>query len=156
MTVRYAEERDIPRIGELLRQVCNVHAAGRPDLFVADARKYTDEQLKELLADDTRPILVATDAEDRVVGYAFCVMQESGAHHALQDVRTLYLDDLCVDETCRGQHIGRTLYEAVLSLARERGCYNVTLHVWNCNAAAMKFYEALGMQCRQMEMETVL
>ncbi len=156
MTVRYAAEKDIPRIGALLRQVCNVHASGRPDLFRADARKYTDEQLNNLLADDTRPILVATDADDRVVGYAFCVMQESGAHHALQDVRTLYLDDLCVDETCRGQHVGRTLYEAVLSLARERGCYNVTLHVWNCNTAAMKFYESLGMQCRQMEMETIL
>ena len=143
-------------MGDLLRQVCNVHASGRPDLFRAGARKYTDEQLTELLADDTRPVLVAADEDDRVVGYAFCVIQEGAHHHALQDVRTLYLDDLCVDETCRGQHVGSRLYEAVLALAKERECYNVTLHVWNCNTAAMRFYEALGMQCRQMEMETIL
>ncbi len=156
MTVRKAERRDIPRIGDLLRQVCDVHAAGRPDLFCAGARKYSDEQLAEILADDTRPVLVAADETDRTVGYAFCVIQEGAHHHALQEVRTLYLDDLCVDETCRGQRIGRTLYEAVLALARERGCYNVTLHVWNCNTSAMKFYESLGMQCRQMEMEAIL
>lgn len=156
MTVRKAAVRDIPRMGELLSQVCNVHAAGRPDLFVAGARKYTDAQLVELLADDTRPVLVAADEQDRVLGYAFCILQEGAHHHALQPVRTLYIDDLCVDETCRGQHIGRTLYEAVLALARERACYNVTLHVWNCNTPAVGFYESLGMQCRQMEMETLL
>ncbi len=148
--------RDIPRVGDLLRQVCDVHAAGRPDLFCAGARKYTDEQLAEILTEDTRPVLVATDKDDRVRGYAFCVVQEGVRHHALKDVRTLYLDDLCVDEACRGQRIGSMLYEAVLALARARGCYNVTLHVWNCNASAMKFYESLGMQCRQMEMETIL
>ena len=156
MTVRRAETRDIPRIGELLYQVCNVHAAGRPDLFVAGARKYTDGQLEDILNENDRPVLVAADEDDRVVGYAFCQLQEGGKHHALHDVRTLYIDDLCVDETCRGQHIGTVLYEAVLALARERGCYNVTLHVWNCNAPAMRFYEHLGMQCRQMEMETLL
>lgn len=156
MTVRKAERRDLPRMGELLQQVCNVHAAGRPDIFRAGARKYTDEQLAALLNENDRPILVAVDDNDRVLGYAFCQLQEGGRHHALCDVRTLYIDDLCVDETCRGQHIGRTLYEAVLALARECGCYNVTLHVWNCNAPAIKFYEHLGMQCRQMEMETLL
>ncbi len=156
VTVRKAEVRDVPRIGELLCQVCNVHAAGRPDLFRAGARKYADEQLEEIVKQNDRPILVAVDEDDRVLGYAFCQLQEGGKHHALHDVKTLYIDDLCVDETCRGQHIGRTLYEAVLALARERGCYNVTLHVWNCNTPAIGFYEALGMQCRQMEMETVL
>lgn len=156
MTVRKAAVRDIPRIGELLYQVCQVHASGRPDLFVAGARKYDDEQLKGILDENDRPVLVAVDENDVVMGYAFCQLQDSGKHHALHDVKTLYIDDLCVDETCRGQRIGTVLYEAVLALARERGCYNVTLHVWNCNAPAMKFYEHLGMQCRQMEMETLL
>ncbi len=156
MTVRKAAMRDIPRIGELLCQVCNVHANGRPDLFCAGARKYTDGQLEEILNEKNRPVLVAVDDDDVVLGYAFCQLQEGGKHHALCDVKTLYIDDLCVDETCRGRHIGTVLYEAVLALARECGCYNVTLHVWNCNENARRFYEHLGMQCRQMEMETLL
>lgn len=156
MTIRPAAERDIPRLGALLLQVCRVHHNGRPDLFRDGARKYTDEQLRTLLTDDTRPILVAVDAQDVVCGYAFCVIQQADVHPALTPVRTLYLDDLCVDEACRGQHVGTQLYEAVVALARARGCYNLTLHVWNCNPHAMRFYESLGLTCRQMEMETLL
>lgn len=42
MLIRRAEERDIPRIHELLAQVAQVHHTGRPDLFRAGGRKYTD------------------------------------------------------------------------------------------------------------------
>lgn len=154
MIIRNAKEQDIPKIGDLLRQVCHVHAEGRPDLFQDGARKYTDEQLAAILQDADRPVLVAVDEEERVLGYAFCVLESrAGAFHPH---RTLYLDDLCVDEAGRGQGVGTALYEAVLALARERECYNVTLHVWNCNEKAMRFYDRLGMQCRQMELETIL
>lgn len=155
MTIRNAVEKDIPRMAELLLQVCRVHHDGRPDLFCDGGRKYTDDQLREMLRDDQRPILVATDERDEVLGYAFCVMESRGGG-AFNPHRTLYLDDLCVDERCRGQQVGTALYEAVLALARERGCYNVTLHVWNCNEAAMRFYDRLGLKSRQMELETVL
>lgn len=156
MTIRQAEERDIPRIGELLLQVCRVHHNGRPDLFRDGARKYDDEQLRALLHDENRPILVAVDEDEKVWGYAFGVLQQADSHPGLTPVRTFYLDDLCVDENGRGRHVGTALYEATVALARERGCYNLTLHVWNCNPAAMQFYEARGLKCRQMELETIL
>lgn len=156
MEIRRANERDIPRLGELLIQVCNIHHRGRPDLFSPDQRKYTDRELRELLKDEGRPILVAADEADRVVGYAFCVLQQPGPGHALRDIRTLYLDDLCVDESCRGQHVGQRLYEAVLALARELQCYNVTLNVWSCNPGAMAFYERLGLKPQKVGMETIL
>ena len=73
MRIRRAEERDIPRIQELLLQVGAVHAEGRPDLFKAGGTKYTAEQLKEILRDETRPVFVAVDGDDVVSGYAFCV-----------------------------------------------------------------------------------
>lgn len=154
VTVRPAEERDIPRVGEMLRQVCAVHAALRPDLFVNGARKYTDEQLQALLRDPARPILVAADGRDCAVGYVFCVLQEYGG--AETPHRTLYIDDLCVDEARRGAHVGTALYEAALTLAKERGCYNVTLHVWEGNDPAAAFYRARGMRVMKTAMETVL
>lgn len=156
MRIRRAEEKDIPKIGELLLQVCRVHHNGRPDLFCDGARKYDDDQLREILQDEQRPVLVAVDEADAVLGYAFCVMERRGDGGAFHPHTTLYLDDLCVDENCRGQHVGTALYDAVTALARERGCYNVTLHVWNCNESAMRFYDRLGLKCRQMELETVL
>ena len=156
MNIRRAEERDIPRMGELLLQVCRVHCEGRPDLFRAGGRKYNDEELRQLLKDPERPVLVALDDDGLVLGYAFCVYQRHQGEGSFNDMTTLYLDDLCVDENCRGQHVGRALYDAVLELARDTGCYNVTLNVWSCNESAMRFYEKCGLKPQKIGMEVIL
>lgn len=156
MNIRFAEEQDIPRLGDLLLQVCRVHHEGRPDLFRAGGRKYDDEELRDLLRDLERPILVALDEKGTVQGYAFCVLQRHEGEGSFNDMTTLYLDDLCVDEASRGQHIGKALYEAVLDMARKRGCYNVTLNVWSCNASAMRFYESCGLKPQKVGMEVIL
>lgn len=153
--IRFAREKDIPKIGDLLVQVCLVHHSGRPDIFKR-GRKYSDSELKELLADVSRPILVSVDERDEVMGYCFCILEQHKDHSVLTDIKTLYIDDLCVDESLRGRHIGKELYEAALSLARELGCYNVTLNVWSCNPSAMRFYEAQGLAPQKVTMELVL
>ncbi|MBQ3202688.1 MAG: GNAT family N-acetyltransferase [Clostridia bacterium] len=153
--IRLAMEKDIPKIGDLLRQVCLVHHKGRPDIFKA-GRKYSDEELAELLRDKDRPILVAVDDVDCVQGYCFCVYQQHLDDGALTAIKTLYIDDLCVDENLRGQHIGHTLYDAAVAMARENGCYNVTLNVWSCNPTALRFYESLGMTPLKIGMEQLL
>lgn len=156
MNIRFAEEKDIPRIHHLLVQVHAVHYKGRPDLFKPHTRKYTDEELKLILKDKQRPVLVAVDNDDIVQGYAFCIFQQHLNDHILTDVKTLYIDDLCVDETCRGQHVGTQLYNAVLKFAKESECYNVTLNVWSCNPSALRFYEACGLVPQKIYMEKVL
>ena len=156
MEIRRAVNQDMEDINRLLLQVCLVHHRGRPDLFKYGAKKYTDEQLRALIADDSRPIFVAVGEDDHVAGYAFCVFQQHTGDNILTDIRTLYIDDLCVDENRRGQHIGSQLYRYVLDFARESGCYNVTLNVWSCNEAAMKFYEAGGLKPQKVGMEVML
>lgn len=153
INIRKAETRDIPRILELLSQVLEVHAKGRPDLFKSGTTKYSSEELAEIIADPERPIFVAENGE--VMGYAFCVFQRHEERNT-PDFTTLYIDDLCVDESSRGLHVGSALYEHVLKFARESGCYNVTLNVWACNEAAMKFYEKCGLQVQKIGMEKIL
>ena len=156
MKVRMAQEKDIERIHSLLAQVAMVHHKGRPDLFKAGKSKYTDEELKVLLRDTSRPILAAVDENDCMQGYAFCIFQQYNDHNIMTDIKTLYIDDLCVEETQRGKHIGRELYQEVLAFARANGCYNVTLNVWSCNEAARKFYENLGLRPQKIGMEKIL
>lgn len=155
MKIRRAETRDIPRIGDLLEQVNLVHHQGRPDLFKI-GKKYTDEELTEILRDADKPILVAVDDNDRVCGYAFGIFQQHVDSQLMTDVKTLYIDDLCVDEQMRGMHIGKLLYEAAIALAKESGCYNLTLNVWSCNPGAMRFYEACGLVPQKVGMEKIL
>ena len=156
MEIRRAEKKDMPGINRLLRQVLMVHHNGRPDLFKANAKKYTDEQLEELIEDDTKPVFVCVDEKNMVLGYAFCVWQQHINSEILTDIKTLYIDDLCVEETKRGQHIGKSLYEYVLDYARENKFYNVTLNVWSLNESAMKFYEACGLVPQKVGMEKIL
>ena len=141
MLIRRAEKKDITKINDLLKQVCQVHHNGRPDLFKCGGRKYSDEQLEQMLSDEEKPIFVAVDDSNHVMGYAFCIFEQHVDNNILTDVKTLYIDDLCVDESARGQHIGKSLYDYAVSFARTSGCYNLTLNVWNCNESAMRFYE---------------
>lgn len=156
MYIRRAKNTDTDGINKLLYEVLTVHHNGRPDLFKADAKKYTDEELAAIIADDAKPIFVAVDEREEVVGYAFCLFQQHIGNNILTDIKTLYIDDLCVDETKRGMHIGKQLYEYVIAFAREQGCYNVTLNVWACNQSAMRFYEKCGLVPQKVGMETIL
>lgn len=153
--IRQAVNKDIPKIMDLLMQVCLVHHNGRPDIFKVGT-KYSEDELKILIKDKTRPILVSTDEKDEVVGYCFCVYQQHIDNSILTDIKTLYIDDLCVDERVRGQHIGKELYEAALQLARDSGCYNLTLNVWSCNPSALRFYEKMGLLPQKIGMEIIL
>lgn len=156
MVIRRATEQDMEGLNRLLQQVLLVHHKGRPDLFRGEGKKYTNEQLTELIADDTTPIFVAVDEKNWMLGYAFCQYQEHKNSNVLTDIRTLYIDDLCVDETVRGQHIGKALYEHVLAYAKGQGFYNVTLNVWSCNESAMRFYEKCGLKPQKVGMEIIL
>lgn len=156
MQIRRAKEEDLEGINYLLEQVLMVHHNGRPDLFKANVKKYTDEELLEILRDDTRPVFVGVNDQNHVLGYAFCVFQQHVSDNILTDIRTLYIDDICVDETVRGQHIGKQIYEYVVRFARENGFYNVTLNVWSCNPGAMQFYQRMGLTPYKMGMELIL
>ena len=155
MFIRRAEKKDIEKIKDLLKQVNNVHNAGRPDLFKKDCLKYNDSELDELIADNGRPVFVA-DENGAVLGYAFCVLTEHKNDNNLADMKTLYIDDLCVDENIRGKHIGKTIYEYVKNYAGEEGCYNITLNVWECNKNAKAFYEKCGLKPQKTTLEDIL
>ena len=130
MKIRKAEEKDIPRIMELLGQVLQIHAEIRPDVFIPGTTKYTASELKELLEQPFSTNMVPFKA--------------------------LFIDDLCVDKQTRGQHIGESLFEYVKQQAKKLGCYEVTLNVWAGNTSAESFYEKMGMKTKERQMEYIL
>ena len=152
--VRKANKNDIARIIELLHQVNMVHYEKRPDLFKPYTTKYNEQEIEALLDNDSNPIFVYDDGE--VQGHAFCQISEVKDHRLLQDVKTLYIDDICVDESARGKHVGKALYEFVRDYAKSIGCYNITLNVWEGNEPALCFYKNMGMQVQKTGMETIL
>lgn len=153
--IRRAEQRDIPAMLSLLLQVHKVHSDVRPDLFRVGGQKYTAVDLEEILADEKRPIFVA-EADGAVAGYAFCIHRQVVGDTSLTDIKTLYIDDLCVDEKVRGKHVGKRIYEYVEEYARANGYYNLTLNVWADNVGAVGFYESIGLKTQKIGMEKIL
>lgn len=153
--IRRAADGDIDIINKLLYQVHKVHSDARPDIFKPGAKKYTDEELRVLISQDNTPIFVA-EKDGTVAGYAFCVYKQLISDNNMTDIKTLYIDDLCVDENKRGCRIGQSLYEYVVNYAKENGFYNVTLNVWADNSAAVKFYEKIGLKIQKIGMEKII
>ena len=152
--VRKAKIGDISRIMNLLHQVNMVHHLIRPDLFKPNTTKYDEQELRTLLDNDNKPIFIYDDGE--VLGHAFCMITEVRDDKLLQNIKTLYIDDICVDEKARGKHVGRALYKYVRDYARSIGCNNITLNVWEGNDAALNFYRNMGMKVQKTTMEIVL
>ena len=154
--IRRASESDIPDVLRLLVQVDMVHHNGRPDIFKGPATKYSADELADIFADESRPVFVCCTEDGAVAGYAFCQLQQHTGSRVMTDVKTLYVDDLCVDEAVRGQGVGRALYEYCVEYARGAGCYNLTLNVWSCNEKALRFYEKCGLVPQKIGMEKIL
>lgn len=153
--IRKANKEDIRGMIALLYQVDAVHHGIRPDLFKSNTPKYNEQELETILNDSSKPIFVY-EAENRILGHAFCQITEVKDHRLLQDIKTLYIDDICIDETVRGKHIGTALFEYVRDYAKSIECYNVTLNVWEGNDSALSFYRKMGMQVQKTGMEVII
>ncbi|MBO4921136.1 MAG: GNAT family N-acetyltransferase [Lachnospiraceae bacterium] len=156
LNVRHATNEDIPAILNLLVQVDMVHHNGRPDIFKGPTTKYNTDQLKQIIATHDTPVFVCANDSGAVMGHAFCIYKQELNDNVLTDIKTLYIDDICVDENYRRQGVGEALYKHVLQFAKENGFYNITLNVWNCNPGAMKFYESMGLKPLKVCMEQIL
>ncbi len=163
--IRQAQEKDIDKILKLLSQVLEIHAKIRPDIFVSGTTKYTKDELKSIIENPLTPVYVAVgepggspenDDEGEVLGYAFCILKEQPFSTNMVPFRSLYIDDLCVDEKARGRHIGSLLLDHVRQQAKSLGCYEITLCVWEGNDPARRFYDMSGFKVKETVMEMIL
>lgn len=156
MTIRLAQPKDIPALLGLLGQILSVHHQARPDIFKESGGKYSPQELEQLMAQDKTPIFVYENADGQILGHLFVTIKEVSNNPVLHSIKTLFIEDLCVDQAARGQKIGDQLYQFAVSYAKEIGCYNLTLNVWNDNEGALRFYQRQGMKPQETVMETII
>ena len=155
MEVARAKQEDMPKILELLNEVLEIHHKIRPDIFMPGKTKYTNEMLKRMINDDNNPIYVARE-NDEVLGYAFCELKEVPFSTTMVPFKSLFIDDLCVDQNIRSKGVGKALFEHVKKEAKRLGCYEVTLNVWEGNDGAIAFYKKMDMKVKEYQMEYIL
>lgn len=152
--IREAKITDFESIEKLLGQNLVHHHTVRPDIFKDQGSKFTVEELHSILADENQFIDVFESEEGDVVAYIFLQLKFS-KHHMVEH-KSLFIEDLCVDKTYRGQKVGLQLMEHAEKVAKSKGCYNVTLNVWSDNKRAVSFYERNGFKTREVTLEKKL
>jgi ribosomal protein S18 acetylase RimI-like enzyme len=70
----------------------------------------------------------------------------------MQPQRVGRVGSVCVDESVRGQGIGRALMQCAQTWAAEQNAVDLRLTVWAFNAPALRLYEELGYEVRAFEM----
>jgi ribosomal protein S18 acetylase RimI-like enzyme len=117
---------------------------GDEDAVLAAAALFDDppqpDATRRFLAEPTHHLLIAYDG-DAPLGFV------SGVETTHPDKGTeMFLYELGVDESARGQGVGGALVEALAKLARERGCYGMWVGTEPDNVAARRTYERAGAQ----------
>ena len=156
MIIRKANANDYKGVERLLVEVNNLHQKLRPDIFIENAVKYDEGKFNKIILNESTPVFVAVDDDGNVLGHLFCSVRDYEQVKVCKDFKSLFIDDLCIEEGARGQGIGTALYEFAIGYARENGCYDVTLNVWEGNNSARAFYDKMGMFPKATQMEFIL
>lgn len=136
MSVRVAVVDDLAAIVGLLNQL----SLGGVVREGADHTTYRSA-FEEIARDERQTLLVADDADGRVVGTASLIFIPNLSHRGQ---RVAQLESVVVDEAARGRGVGVALVADCLRRAREAGCFRVQLTSNNARSDAHRFWRRCG------------
>ena len=90
------------------------------------------ESIESVINDDNKICIVAVD--ESLIGYIY-------ASFVLDEAE---IGNICIVPECRGQGVGRSLIDSMLSDLKSRGVCKVFLEVESDNASAIRLYERSG------------
>ena len=154
MNVRFAREDELGRVNELRRQVSELHAAGKPDVFKPGFPREMEDFLLLIWNDPEKEVAVA-EQDGRVCGYAVLHQIHRPENPSKFGMDYLDIDEFGVDEACRRQGAATAMIDFIRGYAREKGLRRIELNMWEFNRGALAFYEAVGFSTyrRYMEMD---
>lgn len=136
-----------------IRKVCA--ADGSNGLFdvlsqLTEAPPIAPDTLASMIRDmDNDPnqcTLVAVDSTGRVVATGALLVEQKLIRGGK---RCGHIEDIVVDSHTRGQNLGRRIIDALVNIARGKGCYKVIL---DCADDNIPFYKKCGFEPKERQM----
>lgn len=140
---------DREAVNALAMQIHAMHVAWRPDLFELVPELYPAERFQEAVKQ--RQLYVARIG-GVVAGYALLKIRNYDWPGVVRR-KVMEIEELCVDEMCRGQGIGTELVQDIHALARAFRCTDLQLGVYPQNDDAVGFYQKCGFTIRSITMQ---
>ena len=143
MTIRTCTMKDLEAVNKLLHQTSLLHSEGVPEFFANHEMLLTEEAFAKHLAEENTVLLCAEDENGMVCG--ICHMSLN-TRSGFVDLKNAHIENIVVDENCRGQGIGHALMAEAEKRAKEWGAVHLNLLCWDFNDGAYRLYESLGMR----------
>ena len=140
---------DRDAVNALALQVHAMHVAWRPDIYEMVDALYSEERFSQLVRN--RELYVAR-VGGVIAGYVSVKIRNYDWPGVVRRT-VMVVDELCVDELCRGQGIGTEMMEDVRALARAFRCTDMQLGVYPQNDDAVGFYQKCGFTIRSIDMQ---
>jgi GNAT superfamily N-acetyltransferase len=152
ITVRHATRADATKVAEFAIALFDLHVGWDPRRFsfianVEGAAKYYGERAEK------GRVLVA-ESEGKIVGFAYFEYEERDYTNLLENA--VWLHDIYVAETVRGQGAGRALLTGVRDEAKTLGAAKVVLTVAAQNHDGRRLFERNGFETTMHEMMLVI
>jgi len=154
VTVRFAKETELERVNELRKQVNELHAAGRPDIFKPGFSKELQDHVFAIWNDPDQKIVVA-ERDGVLCGVAVLHHIRKPENPYMYERDFLDIDEFCVDEAYRRTGVATELIAFIRLYAKSEGFDRIELNMWEFNGDALAFYEAVGFTTyrRYLEMQ---
>lgn len=129
--IRRAEKRDCPAMLDLIRELALYEKA--PDEVTVDPRHFEESGF------GSNPVwwaFVVENEEKKIVAFALYYIR-----YSTWKGQVMYLEDILVTESLRGNGIGKMLIERLIVEAKEKGFKRITWQVLDWNEPAINFYK---------------
>ncbi|TDB66757.1 GNAT family N-acetyltransferase [Arundinibacter roseus] len=131
ITTRHGTREDIPAVFELVKELAVYEKA-------LDQVSNTVDRMTQDYEQNLFDFYIA-ESEGKAVGLALFYFR-----YSTWKGKRLYLEDIIITETMRGNGIGKILFDAVVKAAHETNCTGMMWQVLDWNTSAVGFYRKYG------------
>ena len=149
--IREMNLNDYEDVKILVRQIHELHLSNRPDIY-NDGESFPKECFEKVLSDANNLNYVYVKSK-KTVGALFATLQHTNPLPIIKPRTYCFIENLVVDKNHRRKGIAKKLFNYLTLKAKENNIDSIELNVWSFNTEAIKFYESMGMNIKNIRME---
>lgn len=138
----------------IMNEAHQLHLQARPDIYKDSISLIFDEYQAMINDDDF--FCYGYFINNKLCGVIFASQKETLENHIIKKQRICFIENISVLSTHQHQGIGKSLYQTIKDIAIKRNNDAIELNVWDFNINAIKFYESIGFNVKNIRMEEKL
>lgn len=149
--IRKMNLNDYEDVRTLVKQIHELHLSNRPDIY-NDGESFPKEYFEKVLSDANNLNYVYVENK-KIVGALNATLQHTNPLPIIKPRTYYFIENLVVDKNHRRKGIAKKLFHYLTLKAKENNIDSIELNVWAFNKDAIKFYEYMGMNIKNIRME---